>query len=112
MIIFQRVWDTLPTPTLPTGHFTDRTLHRQDTLPTRHFTDRTLYRQDTLPTGHFTDNLSKVELDVEMILQGAPRPPQKPQDRNCEIQIQTVLNDRNIRSTIKFLRGIAHNISF
>src|SRR3954447_1712498 len=52
--------DTLPTPTLPTGHFTnthftDKTLYRQDTLPTGHFTDRTLYRQDTLPTGHFTD---------------------------------------------------------
>jgi hypothetical protein len=64
---------------------------------------------------------SKVELDMEMVLRGTPRPPQKLQDRNREIRIQTVLNDRNnhnnrnnrnIRSTMEFLRGIAHNISF
>src|SRR4051794_28480870 len=47
--------DTLPTPTLPTRHFTDRTLYRQDTLPTGHFTNKTLYQQDTLPARHFTD---------------------------------------------------------
>lgn len=54
----------------------------------------------------------KVELDIEMILRGTPRPSQKQRDRDRENRIQTVLNDRNNRSIIDFLRGIAHNISF
>jgi hypothetical protein len=55
---------------------------------------------------------SKVRLDIEMVLRGTPRPSQRKRDREREIRIQTVLNDRNNRSIMDLLRGIAHNLSF
>jgi hypothetical protein len=55
---------------------------------------------------------SKVRLDIEMVLRGTPRPSQRKRDRDREIRIQTVLNDRNNRSIMNLLRGIAHNLSF
>jgi MULE transposase domain len=55
---------------------------------------------------------NQVELKAESILRGAPRPSQRRQDRDREIRIQTVYNDRENRSLIDFLRGIAHNIAF
>ena len=54
----------------------------------------------------------QVQSNFEAILRGIPRPPQKRQDQEREIQIQTVYNDRENRPLIDFLRGIAHNFSF
>jgi hypothetical protein len=55
---------------------------------------------------------NRVELDIESILRGIPRPLQKRQDREREARIQTVFNDRENRPLMDFLRGIAHSISF
>lgn len=55
---------------------------------------------------------NKVQLDIETVLRGTPRPSQRRRDRDRETRIQTVFNDRNNRSIIDFIRGIAHNISF
>ena len=52
---------------------------------------------------------NQVQLNIESILRGAPRPSQRRQDREREIRIQTVYNDRENRSIMDFLRGIAHN---
>ncbi|CAI2197127.1 18510_t:CDS:1, partial [Funneliformis geosporum] len=46
------------------------------------------------------------------ILRGAPRPQQRRKDREHKNRIQTVYNDRENRSLMEFLRGIAHNLSF
>jgi hypothetical protein len=54
----------------------------------------------------------QVQSNFEAILRGIPRPPQKRQDQEREIRIQTVYNDRENRPLIDFLRGIAHNFSF
>jgi hypothetical protein len=53
----------------------------------------------------------RVELDMESILRGASRPPQRKQNVIRETRIQAVFNDRDNRSLMEFLRGIAHNIS-
>jgi hypothetical protein len=55
---------------------------------------------------------NRVELDVESILRGRSRPLQKKQDREREARIQIVFNDRDNRTLMDFLRGIAHSISF
>jgi MULE transposase domain/FLYWCH zinc finger domain len=55
---------------------------------------------------------SQVQLNIESILRGAPRPSQRRRDREREIRIQTVYNDQENREVIDFLRGIAHNLSF
>jgi hypothetical protein len=55
---------------------------------------------------------NRVELDIESILRGIPRPLQKRQDREREARIRTVFNDRDNRPLMDFLRGIAHSISF
>ena len=55
---------------------------------------------------------NRVELDIESILRGVPRPLQKRQDRECEARIQAVYNDRDNRPLMDFLQGIAHSISF
>jgi len=51
-----------------------------------------------------------VDLQVESILRGEPRPPQKKEIVDREKRIMTVYNDRANRSTMDFLRGLAHNI--
>ena len=55
---------------------------------------------------------NRVELDVESILRGIPRPLQKKQDREREARIRAVFNDRANRPLMDFLRGMAHSISF
>jgi hypothetical protein len=55
---------------------------------------------------------NRVELDVESILRGIPRPLQKKRDREREARIRTVFNDRDNRPLMDFLREIAHSISF
>lgn len=54
----------------------------------------------------------RVQLDIESILRGDPRPSQRRQTIERETRIQTVFNDRDNRQLMNFLRGIAHNISF
>jgi len=55
---------------------------------------------------------NRVELDVESILRGIPRPLQKKRDRVREARIRAVFNDRDNRPLMDFLRGMAHSISF
>jgi hypothetical protein len=55
---------------------------------------------------------NQVQLEIESIVRGAPRPPQRRQTCIRETRIQTVFNDRDNRSLMNFLRGIAHNMSF
>lgn len=54
---------------------------------------------------------NRVQLDIETILRGAPRPSQRRENIIREARIQTVFNDRDSRSLMDFLRGIAHNVS-
>ncbi|PKY60309.1 hypothetical protein RhiirA4_483879 [Rhizophagus irregularis] len=54
----------------------------------------------------------QIEIKVESILRGNPRPKQKKHDREHENRIQVVYNDQENRPLLDFLRGIAHNISF
>ncbi|CAG8456651.1 11276_t:CDS:1 [Dentiscutata heterogama] len=55
---------------------------------------------------------NKVEHEIEAVIRGAPRPPQRRHTIECECRIQTVFNDRDNRSLMEYLRGIAHNIAF
>jgi hypothetical protein len=55
---------------------------------------------------------NQVELNIESILRGAPRPARRRKDRERENRIQTVYNDYENRELIEYLRGIAHNLSF
>lgn len=48
---------------------------------------------------------------VEAILRGEPRPKPKKTDEDRKKSIQSVIDDRNNRSVLEFLRGIAHNLS-
>ena len=54
---------------------------------------------------------NRVELEIESIVRGAPRLAQRRQHYMRETRIQTVFNDRDNRSLMEFLRGIAHNMS-
>jgi hypothetical protein len=54
---------------------------------------------------------NRVQLDIESILRGAPQPSQRRENIIREARIQIVFNDRNNRSLMEFLRGIAHNLS-
>ena len=55
---------------------------------------------------------NQLQLNIESILRGAPRPLQRKKDREREERIQAVYNDRDNRELMDFLRGIAHNLSF
>ena len=55
---------------------------------------------------------NRVQFEIESILRGLPRNSQKRRDRERELRIQTIYNDRNNRQVMDFLRGIAHNIAF
>jgi len=55
---------------------------------------------------------NRVQLDIESILRGAPRPSLRRENITHEARIQIVFNDRDNRSLMEFLRGIAHNLSF
>jgi len=53
----------------------------------------------------------QTDIQIESINRGAPRPSQRNQYVNRENRILAIFNDRNNRTLIDFLRGIAHNIS-
>ena len=55
---------------------------------------------------------NQVQLNIESILRGAPRPSQKKQDLEREDRIQRVYSNRESTELMDFLRGIAHNIKF
>ena len=55
---------------------------------------------------------NQVQLNIESILRGAPRPSQKKRDLERENRIQRVYSNRENRELMDFLRGIAHNIKF
>ncbi|PKY57294.1 hypothetical protein RhiirA4_331280 [Rhizophagus irregularis] len=52
-----------------------------------------------------------VELQIECIIRGEQRPPTKKALIDREKRIMTICNDRENRSLMEFLRGIAHNLS-
>ena len=52
-----------------------------------------------------------VEFQVECIIRGEQRPPKKKASIDREKRIMTIINDRENRSLMDFLRGIAHNLS-
>lgn len=54
----------------------------------------------------------QTKINIENIIRGAPRPSQRNQYINRETRILSIFNDRNNRTLMEFLRGIAHNISF
>jgi hypothetical protein len=59
----------------------------------------------------FQKEQQKVELQAESILRGEQRPKQKNSIIDRENRIATIFNDRANRTTMEYLRGIAHNIS-
>jgi hypothetical protein len=48
-------------------------------------------------------------MEYERSIRGEPAPKKCKEDEDREVRIQNVLADRGSRSTIDFLRGIAHN---
>ncbi|CAF3849720.1 unnamed protein product [Rotaria sp. Silwood1] len=54
---------------------------------------------------------NEVEMEIEKSMRGEPAPKKRKEDENREFRIQNVIADRGNRSTIDFLRGIAHNLS-
>ncbi|CAF3241470.1 unnamed protein product [Rotaria sp. Silwood2] len=54
---------------------------------------------------------NEVEMEIEQSMRGEPAPKKRKEDENREARIQNVIADRGNRSTIDFLRGIAHNLS-
>lgn len=55
---------------------------------------------------------NRVQLDIELILRGVPRPIQKRSNRQHEARIQTVYSNRTTTPLMDYLRAMAHNISF
>lgn len=53
----------------------------------------------------------QTDIQIENINRGAPRQAQRNQYINRENRILSIFNDRNNRTLMDFLRGIAHNIS-
>jgi hypothetical protein len=53
----------------------------------------------------------QTDFQIENIIRGEPRPSQHRNYINRENRILSVFNDRNNRSLVDYLRGIAHNIS-
>ncbi|CAF0868187.1 unnamed protein product [Rotaria sordida] len=54
---------------------------------------------------------NEVEMEIEQSMRGEPAPKKRKEDGNREARIQNVIADRGNRSTIDFLRDIAHNLS-
>ena len=52
-----------------------------------------------------------VEFQIECIIRGEKKPPTKKALVDREKRIMTIINDRENRSLMDFLRGIAHNLS-
>jgi hypothetical protein len=59
----------------------------------------------------FQKEQQKVELQAESILRGEQRPKQKNSIIDRENRIATIFNNRVNRTTMEYLRRIAHNIS-
>lgn len=59
----------------------------------------------------FQKEQQQVEIQIENIIRGEQRPKQKKAKIDRENRIMTILNDKENRSVMDFLRGIAHNIS-
>ncbi|CAF1545449.1 unnamed protein product [Adineta ricciae] len=54
---------------------------------------------------------SIVEMEIEKSMRGEPAPKKRKEDEDREIRIKNVIIDRDNRTTMDFLRGIAHNLS-
>ncbi|CAF1202206.1 unnamed protein product [Rotaria sp. Silwood1] len=54
---------------------------------------------------------NQVEMAIEQSMRGESARKKRKEDVNREIRIQNIIADRDNRSTIDFLRGIAHNLS-
>jgi hypothetical protein len=54
---------------------------------------------------------NEVEMEIEKSMRGEPAPKKRKEDESRESRHQNVTADRRNRSTIDFLRGIAHNLS-
>jgi hypothetical protein len=52
----------------------------------------------------------KVEFQIECIIRGEQRPPKKRSLINREERLMEIINDRENRLVMDFLRGIAHNL--
>lgn len=52
-----------------------------------------------------------VEIEIERSMRGEPAPKKRKEYEEREVKIQNVVADRDNRTVIDFLRGIAHNIS-
>ena len=50
-------------------------------------------------------------MEIEKSMRGEPASKKRKEDENREVRIQNVIVDRDNRTTIDFLRGIAHNLS-
>jgi hypothetical protein len=59
----------------------------------------------------FQKEQQQVEIQIENIIRGEQRPKQKKAKIDRENRIMTILNHKENRSLMDFLRGIAHNIS-
>ncbi|CAF3942744.1 unnamed protein product [Rotaria sp. Silwood1] len=55
---------------------------------------------------------NEVEMEIEMAMRGEPATKKHKEDENKESRIQNVIADRRNRSTMDFLRSMAHNLSF
>ena len=53
-----------------------------------------------------------VEMEIERSMRGEPPPKKRKEDEDREVRIKNVLANRANRTTLDFLRGIAHNIKF
>ena len=56
--------------------------------------------------------IQKEQNEVEKSMSGEPCQKQCKENESRELKIQNITADRNNRSTIDFLRCIAHNLSF
>lgn len=59
----------------------------------------------------FQKEQQQVEIQIECILRGEQRPKRKRKDVDRENRILMVMNDRQNRNTMDYLRGIAHSVS-
>lgn len=55
---------------------------------------------------------SRVENEIERAIRGEPAKKRRKEDENREKRIQNIIDNRNNRTVLEFLRGIAHNVSF
>lgn len=61
---------------------------------------------------HLKNEEESVAADIERIIQGEPRPKHKRCYIEKDQRIMTIINDRQNRTPLDFLRGIAHNLYY